>query len=127
MSRSTYTLSLKVDAINQASEQAFTETAFLLGREFTRVITEPRNWAGWEGTRDIVDLGQLRSSQQVVFTKPLEAVFSWPTEYAVYVHEGYTLRNGQEIQGRPWTTIALQEFDVQDTFEQLYRRNLEQI
>lgn len=123
MSRSTYTLSLKVDAINQASERAFVETAFLLGREFTRVITEPRSWDGF-GVRDIVDLGQLRASQQVVFTKPLEAVFSWPIEHAVYVHEGYTLQNGREIEGRPWTQIALQEFDVQGTFEQLYRRNL---
>lgn len=123
MSRSTYTLSLKIDAINQASERAFVETAFLLGREFTRVITEPRSWDGF-GVRDIIDLGQLRSSQQVVFTKPLEAVFSWPVEHAGYVHEGYTLQNGREVEGRPWTQIALQEFDVQGTFEQLYRRNL---
>ncbi|HEY9697007.1 MAG TPA: hypothetical protein V6D10_07075 [Trichocoleus sp.] len=124
---SNYKLSLKVDEINTAAERAFQETAFQLGREFTRVISEPRQWDGWKGSRDIVDLGQLRSSQQVVFTNPLEAVFSWNTEYASAVHEGYTLRNGKTIAGRPWTTIAAQDFDIQGFYLKAYERNLNQI
>jgi hypothetical protein len=124
---SSYQLSLKVDEINAAAERAFVETAFQLGREFTRVISEPRQWDGWKGSRDIVDLGQLRSSQQVVFTKPLEAVFSWNTEYAAAVHEGYTLRNGKTIAGRPWTTTAAQEFNVQAFYLDAYTKNLKQM
>lgn len=126
MSQSSFTLTLKVKEINQAAQESFTETAFLLSREFTRVITEPRTWNGW-GNRDIVDFGQLRSSQQVTFTKPFEVVFSWSVEHSAYVHEGYTLSNGKEAEGRPWTKIALQEFSVQGTFEQLYRQKLNRI
>lgn len=124
---SSYELTLKIPEINAAAEQAFKDTAFLLGREFTRVITEPRTWDGFEGARDIVDRGQLRSSQQVVFTGPTEAVFSWNTEYAAPVHEGYTLRNGKEVKGRPWTQIAIQEFDVQQVFAQRYQANLDKL
>jgi hypothetical protein len=48
-------------------EQAFTETAYLLGREFTQAISEP-SWQWTDGSRDIVDTGQLRASQQLDFT-----------------------------------------------------------
>lgn len=124
---SSYELTLKISEINAAAEQAFKETAFLLGQEFTRVITEPRTWDGFEGARDIVDSGQLRSSQQIVFPDPMAAVYSWPVEHAIYVHQGYTLRNGREIQGRPWTTIATQEFDVQQAFTQRYQAHLDRL
>ena len=119
---SSYKLTLKIDQINAATERAFTETAFILGREFTRVISEPRTWAGWDNSRDIVDTGQLRSSQQLVFTAPLEAIYSWPVEYAAYVHEGYTLRNGTRVEGRPWTVVAQQEFDTQQAFIRAYQQ-----
>jgi len=119
---SSYKLTLKIDQINAATERAFTETAFILGREFTRVISEPRTWAGWDNSRDIVDTGQLRSSQQMAFTAPLEAIYSWPVEYAAYVHEGYTLRNGTRVEGRPWTAVAQQEFDTQQAFIRAYQQ-----
>jgi hypothetical protein len=46
-------------------EQAFTETAYLLGREFTQAISDP-SWQWTDGNdRDIVDTGQLRASQQM--------------------------------------------------------------
>lgn len=124
---SSYTITLKIDEINGASEQAFRDVAFLLGREFTRVISEPRTWQGFEGSRDIVDLGQLRSSQQLIFTKPLEAVFSWPVEHASPVHDGYVLRSGKQVEGRPWTKVALQEFNVEQTYLGLYQKRLNSI
>lgn len=124
---SSYKLTLEIGPINAAAEQAFKETAFMLGREFTRVITQPRLWDGFDGARDIVDRGQLRSSQQLVFTGPMEAIYSWPVEHAVYAHEGYTLRNGREMKGRAWTEIATQEFDVQQAFTQRYQANLNRI
>jgi hypothetical protein len=125
--KSTYHLQLNVPQLDAAAVAAFKETAFLLGREFSRVITEPRYWQATGDVRDIVDRGQLRSSQQLTFTQPLEAVYSWPVEHAIYQHEGYELRNGERVEGRPWTTIALQEFDVQETFRRLYERNLRAI
>lgn len=124
---SSYTLTVNDVAINGAVETTFKEMVFLVGLEFTRVITEPRTWQGFEGVRDIVDTGQLRSAQQVVFVSPLEAVYSWPIEHAVYVHEGYTLANGREVKGRPWTEIALQEYDAQREFANRYQFNLSQI
>jgi hypothetical protein len=124
---SSYKVTVKIDSVDAAAEQAFKETVFIVGREFTRVITEPRSWDGFEGQRDIVDKGQLRSSQQVVFTQPLEAIYSWPVEHAASVALGYTLRNGKEVKGRNWTEIALQEFDAQAAFEQRYRANLSKI
>lgn len=122
-----YKLTIKTGEINAAAQRAFSETAFLLGREFTRVISEPRTWDGFEGKRDIVDTGVLRASQQLVFPSPFTAVYSWPVEYAAYVHEGYTLRNGRELKGRPWTEIAQVEFDVEATFAERYRANLDKI
>lgn len=126
MASSSYKFTLKVPEINAAAEQAFKETAFILGREFTRVITEPRSWSGFKGARDIVgeDYGVLRASQQLVFTKPLEAVYSWPVDHAAPVHEGYTMRNGRKIAGRPWTQVALREFDIDKTFAERYQANL---
>ncbi len=122
-----YKLTLRIDEINAASGQAFRETAFLLGREFTRVITEPRSWEGFDGPRDIVDLGQLRSAQQLVFTGPMEATYSWNTEYAAAVALGYQPRNGKYVKGRNWVEIAQQEFDIQQTFSELYQANLNSI
>lgn len=119
----TYRVGLKIDALNASTEVAFRKTAFNLGIQFTRVITSPRNWAGF-GNRDIVDTGQLRSSQQLVFTKPLEAIYSWPVEYAVPVHEGYTLRNGRFVQGRPWTRTAIEEWNPDEDFARNLRENL---
>jgi hypothetical protein len=124
---SSYTLNLKVTEINAAAELAFKDTAFLFSRELTRVISQPRTWEGFAGARDIVDTGQLRASQQLVFTKPLEATYSWPVEHANYVHDGYQLRNGREVTGRPWTTVAQQEFDVQATYSDRYRDYLGRI
>lgn len=122
-----YKFTFKDAELNAAIERTFKDVVLLAGVEFTRVITEPRTWEGFEGARDIVDTGQLRSSQQLTFTSPLEAVYSWPIGYALYVHEGYTLRNGREVKGRPWTQIALQEFDVEQKFTALYAANLRAI
>ncbi|MBW4648908.1 MAG: hypothetical protein KME06_09420 [Kastovskya adunca ATA6-11-RM4] len=119
-----YKLTINVGAINAATEKAFAETALLLGRKFSEVITEPRTWAGWSGPLDIVDTGRLRSSQQMVFASPTEAVFAWSLEYAAPVHEGYVTKNGTQIPGRPWTQIAQQEMNVQETFAVLYRQQL---
>lgn len=121
---SNYELVFNDREVDQAIKSAFKDTAFLLSREFTKVITEPRTWLGFEGQRDIVDTGRLRSSQEIVFTGNLTCAYFWPVNYADYIHEGYTLRNGRKMEGRPWTDIARQQFDVAATFAALYQKNL---
>jgi len=119
---SSYKLSLNITEINRAAEQAFVETAFQFGAAMTRVISEPRSWAGWDDTRDIVDTGQLRSSQLMVFNNPFEAAYSWNVAYTAYVHEGFTRRDGTRVAGRPWTVVAQQEFDIQEVYAAAYQK-----
>lgn len=111
-------VNLNISKIEQAALQSFKEACFLLGREFTAVISEPGAFTE-HPSRDLVDTGQLRSSQQLTFVDAGRAEFAWPVEYAIYQHEGYTLRNGQQWVGRPWTKVALDRFQFQQTFEKL--------
>jgi hypothetical protein len=113
---------LNLGKIDRAVDQAFKDTCLLLGRTFTEVISQPGAFKGFSG--GIVDTGQLRSSQRLEFITDSEAQFSWPTEYALYVHEGYTLRNGSQQPGRPWTTEGLRRFDVDKTFAALLKAGL---
>lgn len=114
---------VNINQVVRSAEQSFKETVFRFSNELTRVITEPRSWEGWD-LRDIVDTGQLRSSQRVDFQSSTQAEISWNTEYAVYVHEGYTLRNGVTKQGRPWTKAAQSEFDIQQDFNDRLSKKL---
>lgn len=121
---SNYKLVFNDREVDRAAKSAFKDTAFLLGIEFTKVITQPRSWAGFEGQRDIIDMGRLRSSQQMIFSNDLTCVYYWPVDYAPYVHEGASLRSGRIIEGRPWTDIARQQLNIRATFAALYQRNL---
>jgi hypothetical protein len=58
----------------------------------------------------------------MVFNNPFEAAYSWPTEYAAYVHEGYTLRNGERVAGTTLDSIAQQEFDIQEAYAAAYQK-----
>lgn len=118
---------LKIDAkkLQKASREAFRETALLFGRSLTMAISSPDwNWPSAPSPRDLVDTGQLRSSQQLLFFGDTEAVFSWNTEYAIYVHEGYTTRSGTVYPGRPWTQKAIQEFKPFAVYEQILQDKL---
>lgn len=95
-------------------EEAFKKAVVELANEATKVISKPTQWAGFSDVRDIVDLGQLRASQQIVFVstkgRVLEAEIRYPVEYAASVHNGATIRysNGRtrRIVARPWMRIA---------------------
>lgn len=117
-------LAFNPGAIDQAAEQAFKETCFLFGRECTKAISSP-DWP-WSdgGTRDIVDTGQLRSSQQLVFKGPFEAVISWNVNYAAPVHEGATFKNGTTIPARPWTVRARQNFNFPAVYGTIFQSKL---
>lgn len=106
-----------------AAERAFKETAFLLGVEFTKSISSNiYEWPNGQSPRDIVNDGQLRGSQLLVFFGAFEAEYSWNTDYAFYVHQGYTLANGTEMPGRDWTRHTTENFDIPGTAQRLANR-----
>lgn len=111
-------------AVEQAAIEAFQDTCFLLGREFTDIITETGAFPS-HPDRDIVDTGALRASQRLDFKAPGNAEFSWPVAYALYQHEGYTLRNGTEYQGRPWTKLGLERFDFNGVYGKLLKAKID--
>ena len=97
-------------AIKGAALQAFQETMIELGQTFQEVIQEVGAFSDFPQS-DIVDTGALRDSQIVEFPSPGSVKIDWPVDYAGYVHEGYTLQNGNTQPGRPWTTVGMARFN----------------
>lgn len=109
--------------IEQAAEKAFRDSVLLLGREFTKAISDPvYAWPNGETPRDIVDTGTLRRSQKHRFQGPLTAIYLWDVSYSAAVHNGAVLRNGTTLPARRWTDRAFKKFDLERVFGQLYRR-----
>ena len=108
-------------AIKNAALRAFQTTMIELGETFQEVIEEVGAFSDFPQS-DIVDTGDLRDSQQIKFPQPGSVVFDWPVEYAPYVHEGYTLQNGNEQPARPWIKVGLARFNTQ----MRYAENLNQ-
>jgi|688.fasta_scaffold00739_13 hypothetical protein len=81
--------------------------------ELTRHITEPKwDWPSGESPRDIVDIGDLRNSQEMAINhRPgvMETKFRWTAPHAPAVHDGAVYKaNDSEGQprtrpARPWT------------------------
>lgn len=114
-----FTLSWNDRPARDAITDAFQEAMFLLGGEFTRQINRNKwSWPNEPTTRDIVDTGQLRASQQEQISDS-EAEFSWNVEYAAYVHEGYVSRSGNTFPARPWTREAIKAQPPQKTMRAL--------
>ncbi len=112
--------------IAEAHKKAFKETAFLFMRKCQEIISNPRNWDGYQDTRDIVDTGQLRASAKMTFSNDSSASLEWLTQYAAAVHNGATIRyangNTRVIPAREWTKIAEEEFDFPQTYTRLFNR-----
>lgn len=118
-------VNLNFDNLDAAVDQAFNEAMFLLGREMTKAISDNVwQWPNPPSPRNIVDTGRLRGSQQLTFPASGTALFAWPVDYALYVHEGYTMKNGVTFPGRPWTTYALQSFDISRTMSRLLQQSV---
>ncbi|MEH2102564.1 MAG: hypothetical protein V7K76_22995 [Nostoc sp.] len=119
------TANLDFSEAERALDEAFKETVFLLGREFTKSITANIwQWPTAPSPRNIIDRGGLRSCQQISFQGLGQATFAWPVDYSFYVHQGYTMPDGTVIPGRPWTTYTLATFNVAGTVSTLARRKL---
>lgn len=108
--------------IERKCEQAFKQTALQFSVEMTKVISEPGAFPDFSG--DIIDTGALRSSQLVLFPTRHLADYIWGVNYALYVHEGVTYRNGKTLPGRPWTWEAINRFDWESKFAENLRRLL---
>ena len=119
-----YELRLNITEVNEAIKQAFQETALLYSAKNTEVISEVGAFSSHPDS-DIVDNGILRSRQTLDFPGDTEANLSWPVEYAAYVHEGYVRRNGTVVIGRPWTELAAERLDINQTFSTLVDEALE--
>ena len=111
----------KLRQVLNDAEQDFKDAAMQFSNECTRVITESREWEGFDDVRDIVDTGYLRKSQRLKFGKTngqITAELSWNTDYAAAVHNGATIQypNGgvRRVPARPWTEVAEQNFSIEE-------------
>ena len=117
-------LRLNIAEVNEVIKQAFVETALLYSAKNTEVISEVGAFSSHPDS-DTVDNGILRSRQTRDFPGNTEADLYWPVEYAAYVHEGYIRRNGTVVTGRPWTELAAERLDINQTFSTLVDEGLE--
>jgi hypothetical protein len=69
-------------------------------RQSGEVVGSPRN---------IVDLGNLRDSQETQRLSAAAFRYSWDVLYAAYVFYGYTLLNGESRPGRDWITPVIKD------------------
>lgn len=88
--------------ILNAARKAIKPTADHILAKSKEVIEEEGAFPAFPD-RDIVDTGALRDSGIALKITDDRYQLSWQRDYAIYVHEGYTLRNGNQQKGRPWT------------------------
>ena len=116
------TFQFSMQEIERKIDEAFKQTALQFDLEMTKVISEAGVFPDFPG--DIIDTGALRSSQIVLFPTSHLADYIWGVEYALYVHEGVTYRNGNSQPGRPWTWEALKTFNWEAKFADNLQRLL---
>lgn len=115
-------VNLNLNAIEQAATDAFRETCFLQGLEFTKVISEPGAFDGFDG--DIVDEGTLRASQALTFPRRDIGTFTWSVEHGIFVRFGYETRSGKQVEGRDWVGLGLERFDFDGTLAKIMAMKL---
>jgi hypothetical protein len=91
-------------------DATFREIVDDLGEEFKEVIEDKSAFPEFSG-EDIIDTGELLKNQKLNIIKSGEANYEWGVPYAIYVHEGYTKKNGQRHPGRPWTQEAIRRYN----------------
>lgn len=120
---------------DKAVKIALAQTAGKLGAEFTKQISDVKwDWPnktlrknGQEvsAPRDIVDLGNLRSSQRRENVSSTAVEWTWHVDYSAVVHEGPKLKNGGTLPARPWTKDAEKEVKPLKDFADRLRRELD--
>lgn len=106
----------------------FMETVRDLDRAYTKVFETPGFFPAFPFS-DIIDTGKLKDSQSFSLVGTGKVEFTWDavsnqgTPYASFVHDGYTLRNGNWQPGRPWTVDIEKDFN----FRLMYEVNLNKV
>ena len=121
-------------ALKKAAGIALQEVVPELDREFTVQIQSvvwgwPKDTLRKNGTtakkiRDIVDLGDLKRSQQNQKIGNYTWQWTWNVDYSATVHNGAALKNGGNYPARPWTTQAVRVVDPQKSISDTLRREL---
>lgn len=114
-----YKLQLNTQQIKQTIAVSMGETVAAIDDAFKQAIDKPLY--PWQNStrrrsgeiafspRNIVDLGNLRNSQNYKQTGTTTYLFSWDVPYSGLVHEGgYTQgKNPRYYPGRPWITWGI--------------------
>lgn len=111
--------------ILKAAAKALNKTAQAYERKTVQLISKPGAFSGFPG--DIVDTGLLRASKDVRKDSEFAVTISYggtAAPYALFVHEGYTLRDGSQQPGRPWLRQAETELDLEGIFTEALARAL---
>ena len=108
--------------LKDVAHNAFSKTLDEFQKVLNEVIQESGAFSDFPG-RDIVDTGQLLKSQKLKRLGNESAEYDFGTFYAIFVHEGYTLRDGSRQPGRPWFRLALKRYN----FEEQYKKNFNQL
>lgn len=113
------------DKIVAALSEPFHQANEVLGREFAKELTARKwDWPTGESPRDVIDTGELRRSYAGERASPTDHDHSWNVDYAMAVHEGYVLKNGTRMPGRPWTKEPLESGKLERAFEALAQAEL---
>lgn len=120
--------------MKRAVGNALDEVVPVLDRQFTEEIqtvkwgwpniTQRKNGNEANYVRDIVDLGDLKRSQQNRRINDYHHRWVWDVEYSSVVHNGATLKGGGKILDRPWTKTAEQVIKPGDFVSDIIRREL---
>ena len=92
---------LKSAGLLAAIKAAVPDIAQRLHQEYQEQITEV----------GAVKSGNLRDSQVTAVTDTTITT-TWEADYAVYVHEGYSRKNGSRVEGRPWTKPVVDNIEA---------------
>jgi hypothetical protein len=113
---------LDIGGVEVAAKAAFKDACYFVHTEIIKTISDPNAFPDFPG-QDIVDTGVLRASQQPpeFNSDGTEATFRNTADYAYWVYNGYTKRNGEEQPGRPWIDATLERVNFQGTFEKFYK------
>lgn len=110
---------------NNIADAIFMQTVRDLDRAY-RIVFETVGYFPAFPSSDIIDTSKLMESQSFSLVGTGKVEFSWDAvsdsgvPYASFVHDGYTLRNGNWQPGRPWTVEIQKDFD----FRLMYEKNL---
>ena len=122
-------------AIKRAAGIALSEVVPVLDRQFTVELqsnvwpwpgkTKRRNGGEAGEIRDIVDLGDLKRSQQNRKINNFTWRWTWDVDYSKVVHNGAVLKQGGNYPARPWTKTALREVNPDKILSDIIRRELD--